>query len=365
MSLSINNLNKTFSKSLVLKDINLEIEKGEFVVLLGPSGCGKSTLLNCVAGLENVDFGGKILINKKEVTHLAPKERNISMVFQSYALYPTMNVRQNITFGMKCRGVPRPEMEETLKKIAALLQIGDLLDRKPASLSGGQRQRVAMGRALVHKPDIFLLDEPMSNLDAKLRTEMRVELKNLHRDLNTTIVFVTHDQVEAMSLANRIAVLNHGILQQMGTPDEIYQTPKNLFVAEFIGSPKMNFLPGVLEVSNEEASVVTEFVRFPVGHYSFNETPETGRAVTIGIRPEYIFNHESNPKSKSSVCFEVLIRNVENLGPDLSVFCQLGKIQLAFKIPNSGNKPKYNDTVKVWTELSECSIFCLNKGTRL
>ena len=365
MSLSIKNLNKSFNKAQVLSDVNLEVETGEFLVLLGPSGCGKSTLLNCVAGLENVDHGGEIHIHNREVTHLAPKDRNIAMVFQSYALYPTMKVSQNITFGLKCRGVPRNEIENALNKTADLLQIRDLLDRKPASLSGGQRQRVAMGRALVHKPDIFLLDEPMSNLDAKLRTEMRVELKNLHRELNATIVFVTHDQIEAMSLASKIAVLHQGCLQQVGTPDEIYQTPKNRFVAEFIGTPRMNFIPGELEIFNGEYFVSTESVRFPVGHYTFCNDPDPGSLVCMGIRPENLFIHEPKPKPKHSVSFEVKVNNVENLGPDLSVFSLFGKHQLTLKIPNSGQKPKYGDTIKVWVDLSGCSIFYSEQGARL
>ena len=247
MSLTIKELSKQFDTIPVLQNINLEIRQGEFLVLLGPSGCGKSTLLNCVTGLEAIEDGGSILINGQEVTDKAPRDRNIAMVFQSYALYPTMTVRKNITFGLQCRKVPKAQIEQTLLKTVELLQISDLLDRKPASLSGGQRQRVAIARALVHEPDVFLLDEPMSNLDAKLRAEMRVELKNLHRRLNATIVFVTHDQVEAMTLATKIAVLNQGVLQQVGNPDEVYRTPENRFVAEFIGSPSMNFISGKLD----------------------------------------------------------------------------------------------------------------------
>src|SRR5450432_4145901 len=229
----------------VLKGIDLEIQQGEFVVLVGPSGCGKSTLLNVIAGLEKSSMG-RVLIGGRDVTGVAPKDRDIAMVFQSYALYPAMTVRGNITFGMECRGVPKTKRLAAVERVAKLLQIGPLLGRRPSQLSGGQRQRVAMGRALVRDPILFLFDEPLSNLDAKLRFEMRTEIKRLHQRVGTTMVYVTHDQVEAMTLASRIAVMYKGELQQFDKPREVYDRPANVFVAGFMGSPSMNFLSAEL-----------------------------------------------------------------------------------------------------------------------
>ena len=241
-SLSVRNLSKRFGSVEVLKGIDLEVETGEFVVLVGPSGCGKSTLLAMIAGLETVS-SGEIAIGERVVNDVPPKDRDIAMVFQSYALYPTMTVRQNITFGMECRGVPKAEQNAAVARVAQLLQIEGLLQRKPSQLSGGQRQRVAMGRALVRDPTLFLFDEPLSNLDAKLRVEMRTEIKKLHQTLGETTVYVTHDQVEAMTLASRIAVMHQGRLQQFDVPRTVYERPANMFVAGFMGSPAMNFLP--------------------------------------------------------------------------------------------------------------------------
>src|SRR5580704_11948614 len=241
-ALSIRALSKRYANLEVLKGIDLDIESGEFSVLVGPSGCGKSTLLNIVAGLDRpsagiVEIGGRV------VNDIPPKDRDIAMVFQSYALYPSMTVRQNITFGMECRHVPKPQQEAALANVARLLQIEPLLDRRPSQLSGGQRQRVAMGRALVRDPLLFLFDEPLSNLDAKLRVEMRMEIKRLHQRIGATIVYVTHDQIEAMTMATRIAVMNQGQIQQFADPDTVYRYPANLFVARFMGSPPMNTMP--------------------------------------------------------------------------------------------------------------------------
>jgi multiple sugar transport system ATP-binding protein len=232
---------RTYGQVEILKDINIEIDKGGFLVLVGPSGCGKSTLLNTIAGLEPIT-SGEIAINGRSVSGLHPSKRDIAMVFQSYALYPNMTVAGNIAFGMEIRGVPKDERDKAIKQVADMLQIGHLLDRKPSQLSGGQRQRVAMGRALVRNPQVFLFDEPLSNLDAKLRVDMRTEIKRLHQRMKTTIVYVTHDQIEAMTLATKIAVLKDGVLQQFGSPAEIYNNPANTFVADFMGSPAMNLL---------------------------------------------------------------------------------------------------------------------------
>src|SRR6187402_3456746 len=241
-SLTVRNLRKNFGMVEVLKGVDLEAKTGEFIALVGPSGCGKSTLLAMIAGLESVS-SGEIRIGDRVVNSVAPKDRDIAMVFQSYALYPTMTVKQNMAFGMESRGVPKDEQATTIARVAALLQLDQLLHRKPGQLSGGQRQRVAMGRALVRDPALFLFDEPLSNLDAKLRVEMRSEIKKLHQRVGKTTVYVTHDQVEAMTLASRIAVMHLGEVQQFAEPRVVYERPANMFVAGFMGSPAMNFLP--------------------------------------------------------------------------------------------------------------------------
>ena len=243
--LDINNVTKSYGAVEVLHQVDIQVDEGEFLVLVGPSGCGKSTLLNMIAGLEGIT-SGQIAIKDRVVNDVAPAKRNIAMVFQSYALYPNMTVGQNITFGLEMQGTPKAEREAAMADVAKLLQIENLLDRKPGQLSGGQRQRVAMGRALVRDPDVFLFDEPLSNLDAKLRVDMRTEIKKLHQNLGTTIVYVTHDQIEAMTLSTRIAVMYNGYVQQLGTPKEIYDDPANLFVATFMGSPAINVLPATL-----------------------------------------------------------------------------------------------------------------------
>src|SRR5262245_12863239 len=287
-ALSICNVYKRFGAIEVLKGINLEMGSGEFTVLVGPSGCGKSSLLNIIAGLErqssgNVEIGGRI------VDDIPPKDRNIAMVFQSYALYPSMTVRQNITFGMECRNVPRAQRDEAVARVAKLLQIETLLDRKPSQLSGGQRQRVAMGRALVRDPLLFLFDEPLSNLDAQLRAEMRMEIKHLHQRLGSTIVYVTHDQIEAMTLATRIAVMRQGVVQQFAEPETVYNRPANLFVARFMGAPPMNTLSARLEVTSGGTVAVVgqagEEIRFPVPAVAESWI---GRKVVLGLRPECI-----------------------------------------------------------------------------
>ncbi|MCB9993613.1 MAG: sn-glycerol-3-phosphate ABC transporter ATP-binding protein UgpC [Hyphomicrobiaceae bacterium] len=281
-ALSIKSLFKSYGSVEILKDISVSIEKGEFLVLVGPSGCGKSTLLNCIAGLEDVT-AGTIEINGRDVTQIPPKDRDIAMVFQSYALYPTMSVGENIGFGMRIRHVPQTEINQRTGDVARLLQIDHLLDRRPSQLSGGQRQRVAMGRALVRDPALFLFDEPLSNLDAKLRVEMRGEIKKLHETTGTSIVYVTHDQIEAMTLATKIVVLKDGIVQQVGTPDEIYNSPQTTFVADFMGSPPMN----LIAASTDPDSSAVKFGNDQVVHVPGLADKVSARSsIIVGIRPE-------------------------------------------------------------------------------
>jgi multiple sugar transport system ATP-binding protein len=289
-TLTVRSLHKRFGAVEVLKGVDLEAKQGEFIALVGPSGCGKSTLLAIIAGLETAS-GGEIRIDDRVVNSVAPKDRDIAMVFQSYALYPTMTARQNITFGMESRGVPKPQQDEAVKRVAALLQIEPLLNRKPGQLSGGQRQRVAMGRALVRDPKLFLFDEPLSNLDAKLRVEMRTEIKKLHQRVGQTTIYVTHDQIEAMTLASRIAVLNHGALQQFDAPQTVYDRPANMFVASFMGSPSMNFIPATLAANGSGlAAEIGDANGKPVALALPGATGamSAGMKVVLGVRPEHV-----------------------------------------------------------------------------
>ena len=288
-TLKIKNLEKKFNQTEVLKGINLEINDGDFLVLLGPSGCGKSTLLNTIAGLENSD-NGEIIIDSQKVNDMEPSERDIAFVFQSYALYPAMNVEENIVFGLKQRKISKDKINESLNRIVELLKITELLKRKPAQLSGGQRQRVAMGRALVRDPKIFLFDEPLSNLDAKLRIEMRREIKKLHKNFRTTMVYVTHDQTEAMSLGTKIAIMNNGKIEQFDTPNNIYNKPNSIFVADFVGSPSMNFISGYIK---KDENVISFFPdnekQKSINLNSIKTKVNNSDEILLGIRPEHIF----------------------------------------------------------------------------
>lgn len=282
-ALEIRNLGKSFGAVDVLKSIDVSMDAGEFLVLVGPSGCGKSTLLNCIAGLEETT-SGTLSIGGRDVTQEPPRDRNIAMVFQSYALYPTMNVAENIGFGMKIRKISKEKIDKKAAEVANLLQIDALLDRRPSQLSGGQRQRVAMGRALVRDPVLFLFDEPLSNLDAKLRVEMRAEIKHLHHTTGTSIVYVTHDQIEAMTLATKIVVLKDGIVQQIGTPEDIYDHPANTFVADFMGTPPMNLVPGKIDAKGCVDLGGGQIV--PWGDAP--DALKTGETLIVGMRPEDI-----------------------------------------------------------------------------
>ncbi len=325
--LDIRNVTKSYGSVKVLHNVDIDVQQGEFLVLVGPSGCGKSTLLNMIAGLESITTG-EIAIKGRVVNGVHPSRRNIAMVFQSYALYPNMTVGQNMTFGLEMHGVPKPERAAALAKVAKLLQIEQLLDRKPGQLSGGQRQRVAMGRALVRDPDVFLFDEPLSNLDAKLRVDMRTEIKKLHDKLKTTIVYVTHDQIEAMTLSTRIAVMFAGEVQQLGTPKEIYDTPTNVYVATFMGSPAMNVVAASVDMRGEvpHARVVNadgaeQFLRFSQP----NMADWAGRDILLGIRPEAITDPEGADRNSANIAtLSNRVTVTEPAGADTYVSMTLG-----------------------------------------
>jgi multiple sugar transport system ATP-binding protein len=321
--LAVRRVSKRFGAVEVLKDVSLDIENGAFTVLVGPSGCGKSTLLSIIAGLETASAGG-IEIGGRSMNGVAAKDRNIAMVFQSYALYPAMTVRQNVTFGMECRGVAKARQQEALERVARLLQIEQLLDRRPAQLSGGQRQRVAMGRALVRDPALFLFDEPLSNLDAQLRVEMRAEIKQLHARIGTTCVYVTHDQVEAMTMATRIAVMDRGEVQQFADPDTIYNRPANLFVARFMGAPPMNTIPARLD--GDGSSVVVGSDEDSIRLKLHGLSPSRDREIVLGIRPECIaepqrrFGIDNAPPTM----IDAVVEMTEPTGAETIVMLRLG-----------------------------------------
>jgi len=318
-SLEIAGIHKRYGDHEILKGIDIAVEAGEFLVLVGPSGCGKSTLLNIIAGLDTAS-AGDIRIGGRSVRDEHPSERDIAMVFQSYALYPNMTVAQNISFGMEMRKVPKEERERAIDEVARLLQIAPLLGRRPGQLSGGQRQRVAMGRALVRKPRIFLFDEPLSNLDAQLRLDMRTEIKKLHQRLDATIVYVTHDQIEAMTLATRIAVMRGGELQQLGTPAEVYSQPSNTFVAGFMGSPRMNLVPAKLVAESGNLALEFQNGDAPKVRVALPPQPEAvrafaGKEITAGLRAEAI-SHESEERNGGRAAVRARVEVTEPTGAD-------------------------------------------------
>jgi multiple sugar transport system ATP-binding protein len=356
-TLSIKGVRKSFGAVEVLKNIDIELEDGGFLVLLGPSGCGKSTLLSIIAGLEP-SSGGDVVIGERNVNDVHPKDRNIAMVFQSYALYPTMPVRRNIGFGLEMRKVPAAERDAAVQRAAELLQIEHLLDRKPGQLSGGQRQRVAMGRAIVRDPDLFLFDEPLSNLDAKLRVEMRTEIKRLHDRLGTSIVYVTHDQIEAMTLGTKVAVMKGGVIQQIADPQTIYEKPANMFVAGFIGSPTMNFLSGTLERSDGtiglrhgEALLALPGLQQDVGCY-------VGKSVVAGIRPETFQPGEGQGTLTGTVDV------VEPTGPDTMVILSIGGQLLTARL-GSRDRPKLGDSMTLAVDTAAINLFDPDTGERI
>ena len=358
-SLSLKNINKTYDNGFVaVKNFNLEIEDKEFIIFVGPSGCGKSTTLRMIAGLEDIS-SGELWIGDKLVNDVEPKDRDIAMVFQNYALYPHMTIYDNIAFGLKLRKTPKHQIDKLVREAAKSLDIEHLLDRKPKALSGGQRQRVAMGRAIVRNPKVFLMDEPLSNLDAKLRVQMRIEISKLHQKLGTTIIYVTHDQTEALTLGTRIVVMKDGIVQQVDAPVELYQKPKNLFVAGFIGSPQMNFIDA--KVVSNGTDVTLAF-----GNHSI-KVPEAkakalisngydGKTVVLGIRPEDIKDEEVFINTSPDSVVDVTIKVYEMLGAEVFLYFTIDRFDMCVRVnPRTTARP--GDTIKLAFDLSKIHIF--------
>ena len=342
---------KTYGKIQTIHDVSLDIDEGEFVVFVGPSGCGKSTLLRMIAGLEDIS-DGEIFIDKQLVNHKDPAERGIAMVFQSYALYPHMTVAENMGFGLKMNGHPKAEVAKLVNQAAKTLQLNELLERKPKQLSGGQRQRVAIGRAIVRDPKVFLFDEPLSNLDAELRVEMRFQIAKLHQDLKNTMIYVTHDQVEAMTLADKIVVLNQGHIEQVGSPLELYHSPDNLFVAGFIGSPKMNFIPAtVVSINTESVTLLlneSEEIKIKRQMYELS----VGQTLTFGVRPEHI-----RLDGTGDVALSFQNEVTERLGNATYMFGQCAGVD-GFKVHLNGDQnPTLYTTLALHVESADCHLF--------
>ncbi|MBV8918296.1 ABC transporter ATP-binding protein [Bradyrhizobium sp.] len=360
-TLTIKGVHKRFGPVEVLKGIDIEARDGEFVALVGPSGCGKSTLLAMIAGLETVT-SGQIFIDERLVNAVAPKDRDIAMVFQSYALYPTMTARQNITFGMESGGVPRKDQDEQIARVAQLLQIEPLLSRKPGQLSGGQRQRVAMGRALVRNSKLFLFDEPLSNLDAKLRVDMRAEIKKLHQRVGKTTIYVTHDQVEAMTLASRIAVMHQGSVQQFDIPKRVYARPANTFVAGFMGSPSMNFLDGRLAARDGGALCVEiPLADGSVAALPLARPPATAPAdgkVVLGIRPEHLYRYDAELKAKKPALARLTapVELVEPTGAETVANLRIGGREVVGRFDPDG-APEAGEQLDLGIDMAPACLF--------
>jgi multiple sugar transport system ATP-binding protein len=360
-SVSVRGLAQSYGAVKVLHALDLDIAEGEFLVLLGPSGCGKSTLLNCIAGLLEPSEG-QVYIKGKNVTWEEPKDRGIGMVFQSYALYPQMTVERNLSFGLRVAGMAQEEIDKRVKRAASMLQLEPLLQRKPTALSGGQRQRVAIGRALVRDVDVFLFDEPLSNLDAKLRAELRVEIKRLHQNLANTMIYVTHDQIEAMTLADRIAVMKGGTIQQLDAPQTIYNKPKNLYVAGFIGSPSMNFLKGKIEGEGAKASFAMGKERVPLKNYK-PDAPLAPRAAMLGVRPEHILLDAAASKASTDV-LKATVDLVEPMGSDSLVWLKLADNLISARV-ESNQHFESGQKVDVRFRIGLASVFDEASGERL
>jgi multiple sugar transport system ATP-binding protein len=341
----LRNVVKRFDDTEAVRGINLDIADKEFVVLVGPSGCGKSTTLRMIAGLEEIT-DGEIMVDGAVVNDVPPKDRDMAMVFQNYALYPHMTVYENMSFGLRLKRYPKDEIGRRVREAARILDITELLDRKPRQLSGGQRQRVAMGRAIVRNPKVFLFDEPLSNLDAKLRVQMRTEIKRVHQKVRTTTVYVTHDQVEAMTLADRVVVMHHGTIEQIGTPNEVYHAPATRFVAGFIGSPAMNFIPCALEEANGSLGVrLGEQILLPVPDARISRyRPYVGRSrLVLGLRPEHLTEARSNGGQPSNGgeqhvgIIEAVLEVTEPLGMETLIFCTIGGVEVCGRVhPSAG-----------------------------
>jgi multiple sugar transport system ATP-binding protein len=361
------NVMKRYGDQTVIENLDLDIADGEFVVLLGPSGCGKTTLLNLLAGLLEVDRG-EISIGGRDVTDLDPKDRGLAMVFQSYALYPTKTVKGNLIFGLSGRRLSAEEIARRVDWAAKLLQIDHLLDRKPAQLSGGQRQRVAIGRALVKQVGVCLFDEPLSNLDAKLRTEMRMEIKKLHGQLRNTVVYVTHDQVEAMTMATRIAVMDKGVIQQAATPDEIYDRPENVFVASFIGTPSMNMLD--CHIGRANGSIVAvdpvNTIALNLDGYAWRQPVELGRTVKVGFRPEHFLDPDDAASARGHMPIELPIEYFEKSGPDSIAFLSLKGHAIAARVaPRVLDRHRRGAALPLALSLDKINVFDAGTGRRL
>jgi multiple sugar transport system ATP-binding protein len=359
-TLTIKSVHKRFGPVEVLKGIDIEARDGEFVALVGPSGCGKSTLLAMIAGLETIT-SGQIFIDERLVNSVAPKDRDIAMVFQSYALYPTMTARANITFGMESRGVPRKDQDEQVARVAQLLQIEPLLHRKPGQLSGGQRQRVAMGRALVRNPKLFLFDEPLSNLDAKLRVDMRTEIKKLHQRVGKTTIYVTHDQVEAMTLASRIAVMHQGSVQQFDIPQRVYARPANMFVAGFMGSPSMNFLQGTLSSRDGAPCVEIPLANGGAAAMPLARPPgimPVGGKVVLGIRPEHLYRYDADLKAKKPTLARLTapVELVEPTGAETVANLRIGDCEVVGRFDPDG-APEAGEQLDLGIDMAPACLF--------
>ena len=360
-SVTYKNVWKRFGDVVALQDVNIEVEDKEFLVLVGPSGCGKTTALRCLAGLEEITEG-EVLIADEVVNDVAPKDRDIAMVFQSYALYPHMSVFDNMAFGLKLRKVPKEEIQSRVEDAANILGIGSLLKRKPRELSGGQRQRVAVGRAIVREPKVFLFDEPLSNLDAKLRVQTRAEVSKLHQRLQTTFIYVTHDQTEAMTMATRIAVLNKGILQQMDTPQQLYDYPANLFVAGFIGSPSMNFFDGKLVKDSDEMFVDLNTIKVKVPSERQDKYEElVGKDIIFGIRPEDIHNPQYAPPSIIAETVDAEVDVTELMGNEIFLYMLNGDHNFVGRV-DPRTRVEMGDKIQVAFNMDNMHIFDPNSN---
>ena len=358
-SLSLKNISKVYPNGFVaVKDFNLEIEDKEFIIFVGPSGCGKSTTLRMIAGLEEIS-SGELFIGDKLVNDVEPKDRDIAMVFQNYALYPHMSVYDNMAFGLKLRKTPKDQIDRQVHEAARILDLEHLLDRKPKALSGGQRQRVAMGRAIVRNPKVFLMDEPLSNLDAKLRVQMRIEIAKLHQSLGTTIIYVTHDQTEAMTLGTRIVVMKDGVIQQCDTPQNLYEKPANLFVAGFMGSPQMNFLDATVSVKEGTAYLNVADKSIPLPPAKSKKLIEggyEGKTVTFGIRPEHVYDSEMATSASPDSTFETTIKVYELLGAEVYLYFDLADNAMTARV-DSRTTARPGDKVKFAINVEKIHVF--------